>query len=482
MSRLPVFPPGHQRSDASSVSEPLAQSRGVASRPLSGRSSASPGSASSFEDLLTEAERVAALAPASNPLIAQATAVDQSVSFGLIADRVVIDGQVADLQDSSDAPLPEAIAGNLAQADPGTLPIIADLLQAADAPRAVSPAQIADGALATSPGNLDGAATGLPPNSHGTSPQGVTELASLPSLIAAGKQQTGAGTSGRTTQQTQPPQQQLASPASTGSHVATIDQVGVGNPAGELVEVDDSVRVVSLRSERLPAVESRTVTATIIPGASADTATATHSFSSTATGTSAGELHVEGITGGAGLDVSDRGISEAGSHSEVGDTARIEAAQLIESRNNAASVSKVETTTVSQQIARTVVQRVQWETVETRTQMTLELQPAHLGTVQVVLELDRKELSIQIITQSESIRSVVEAQLNDLTLLLRQAGIDFSGCDVTCQDSETDKWDTHGRRPGPGSGQPAPGDADDDPQSNGQPSTQHENGTVDLVA
>ena len=114
--------------------------------------------------------------------------------------------------------------------------------------------------------------------------------------------------------------------------------------------------------------------------------------------------------------------------------------------------------------------------------MTLELQPASLGTVQVVLELERKELSVQIITQSESIRAVVEAQLNDLTTLLRQAGIDFSGCDVTCQDSEADKWEEAlDQRPGSGTGQPAPDDTEPEPPRP-PTSSADRNGAVDLVA
>lgn len=490
MSRLPVFPPGLQRStDASSASALSGQDRGYAS--ASSPSSATSDSASSFNDVLAGIELVAGPVPAPTPLLAQATTFTlQSRSAGAPGNL-----PTAGLPQFGDGTTP-LLGTGLEELLPEAIPVSAIADQSAGIPAALGLLPASEVPLASDALGIEAPATGVPGNAAlpgatvAPLQDSIAESAGISQGSQSGTPADNAielpGDSGRTAEQVLRSLRSIAGQtgnATTPADAATVSSPAAVTPASTgLPQADGLVRVVSVRSERLPQPETASPIVTT-PATGAPLAGLPVNVVAQPAGISeVNSLHVAGLADGAGLDASTSDISEAGSRSQGTETPRIESLQGIEPRTDSATVSKLEAATVSQQIARTVVQRIQWETVDTKTHMTLELQPATLGTVQVVLELERKELSIQIITQSESIRAVVEAQLNDLTTLLRQAGIDFSGCDVTCQEGEPDKWDdARERRSGPGTGQPVPDEAGET-QADGRSVRVDVDGAVDLVA
>lgn len=487
MSRLPVFPPGLQRSSASP--DPASSAQGRGSALASSHESASNRSSGTFDDVLAELEEAAGLAP-TTPLIAQATTtIPIPVGFDPATVTVELPDSTSDpfaaAGPAIDSLLPGQGAGSFhfaPLAEGGGQPGLqaappAPLLPETAGPESGPLLPNASGSIAAVPQPPVSSAS--PASATSALTEQILNAASQPGDALTPLQTPTSGVAERLQQLIQ------ESPGSAANAGAEPSQAG--QPAGPQLDAPGPVRVVSLQTDRLPQPQTNPTSASTLPAAAAVTAVVSGSATVGAAAADAPAVGTDGtivadLIGDDGLDVSRRDSSEAGSRTANADSARIENLQAIESRTSTATLTKVEAATVSQQIARTVVQRVQWETVDTRTHMTLELQPATLGTVQVVLELERKELSIQIITQSESIRAVVEAQLNDLTTLLRQAGIDFSGCDVTCQDSEADKWEEAlEQRPGSGSGQPNPGESDSDRPAEPTGSAGRD-GAVDLVA
>lgn len=66
----------------------------------------------------------------------------------------------------------------------------------------------------------------------------------------------------------------------------------------------------------------------------------------------------------------------------------------------------------------------------------LRLNPAHLGSVSIRLQLDEDQANISFVTQNQAVKEAVEASLHKLRDQLQQQGLDLGHVDIEKRDSE----------------------------------------------